>query len=240
MTSALGLGADVPAPRPIAPGLFNAIPEAPPLTAPVIPNAGAPAGFSVPAPIGAVVVSYGLAPRDKTSSDAVRYYAVLPGRPAAHLAGAGRDPAQHQFLWPATTAAAGRRRGRQTAGVADAGHRTLPRPAGRASSTRPTIPVTCAFWSKPAGAATSTLSLLSGSALPVPEGVRTLDLVGVGQRRDPRRVGARHRLLRPERRRRRVRACRRIAVLGLRHRRALRHRHRSRTVATGKPLRPLA
>jgi type VII secretion protein EccB len=39
-------------------------------------------------------------------------------------------------------------------------------------------PVTCASWSKPAGAATSTLSLLSGSALPVPDGVRTLDLVG--------------------------------------------------------------
>ena len=39
-------------------------------------------------------------------------------------------------------------------------------------------PVTCAFWSKPAGAATSTLSLLSGSALPVSDGVRTLELVG--------------------------------------------------------------
>ena len=39
-------------------------------------------------------------------------------------------------------------------------------------------PVTCAYWSKPAGAATSSLSLLSGSALPVPDAVRTLDLVG--------------------------------------------------------------
>ena len=41
-----------------ASGLFNAIPEAPALTAPGIPNAGAPASFSAPAPIGAVVVSY--------------------------------------------------------------------------------------------------------------------------------------------------------------------------------------
>ena len=41
-------------------------------------------------------------------------------------------------------------------------------------------PVTCAYWSKPAGAATSSLSLLSGSALPVPDAVRTLDLVGAG------------------------------------------------------------
>src|SRR5262249_46857067 len=39
-------------------------------------------------------------------------------------------------------------------------------------------PVTCADWSKPAGAATSSLSLLSGSALPVPDAVRALDLVG--------------------------------------------------------------
>ena len=39
-------------------------------------------------------------------------------------------------------------------------------------------PVTCAYWSKPAGAATSSLSLLAGSALPVPDSERTVDLVG--------------------------------------------------------------
>ena len=74
----LGLGLpDVPAPRPLAAGLFNAIPEAPPLTAPAIPNAGAPADFgAVPAPIGAVVVSYALG--QQFSPTRVRYYAVLP------------------------------------------------------------------------------------------------------------------------------------------------------------------
>ena len=41
-------------------------------------------------------------------------------------------------------------------------------------------PVTCAYWSKPAGAATSSLSLMSGSALPVPDAVRTVELVGAG------------------------------------------------------------
>ncbi|KLO25206.1 secretion protein EccB, partial [Mycolicibacter heraklionensis] len=41
-------------------------------------------------------------------------------------------------------------------------------------------PVTCAHWSKPAGASTSSLTLLSGSTLPLREGVRTLDLVGAG------------------------------------------------------------
>ncbi len=75
VTNALGWGTDVPAPRPIALGLFNAIPQAPPLTAPAIPNAGAPADFAVPAPVGAVVVSYAL---DQSSSAAARYYAVLP------------------------------------------------------------------------------------------------------------------------------------------------------------------
>ncbi|EUA42973.1 hypothetical protein I552_7714 [Mycobacterium xenopi 3993] len=40
VTNALGLGTDVPAARPIAPGLFNAIPETPALTPPAIPDAG--------------------------------------------------------------------------------------------------------------------------------------------------------------------------------------------------------
>src|SRR6202044_801617 len=45
VTSALGLATDISTPRPIAGGLFNAIPESPPLAAPVIPDAGSPAKF---------------------------------------------------------------------------------------------------------------------------------------------------------------------------------------------------
>ncbi|MDQ2627539.1 MAG: type VII secretion protein EccB, partial [Actinomycetota bacterium] len=41
-------------------------------------------------------------------------------------------------------------------------------------------PLTCAHWSRPAGASTSSLTLLSGSSLPLRDGVRTLDLVGAG------------------------------------------------------------
>jgi len=165
------------APRPIAQGLFNAIPEAPPLTAPAIPNAGAQPGFSVPAPIGAVVVSYGLEPRDKTSSDTVRYFAVLPDglQPVSPvLAAILRNTNSYGLQQPPRLGAddvaklpvsrlldTARYPGQQV-GLADAAR----------------DPVTCASWSKPAGAATSTLSLLSGSALPVPEAVRTLDLVG--------------------------------------------------------------
>jgi ESX secretion system ATPase EccB len=174
VTNALGLGVDLPAPRPIASGLFNAIPQAPPLSAPGIPNAGAPANFPVPAPIGAVVVSYAL---DQSSSGAVRYYAVLPDglQPISPvLAAILRNTNSYGLDQPPRLGAdevaklpvsrmldTTRYPDRQIA-IVDAAKN----------------PVTCAYWSKPAGAATSSLSLLSGSALPVSDAVRTLDLVG--------------------------------------------------------------
>ena len=179
ITNALGLGLgapDVPAPRPIAQGLFNAIPEAPPLTAPPIPNSGGPAGFSVPAPIGAVVVSYGL---EQNSSGIVRYYAVLPDglQPISPVLAAilrntnsyGLDQpprigADQVAKLPVSRMLDAARYPDQQIVVVDAAKN----------------PVTCAHWSKPAGAATSSLSLLSGSVLPVPDGVRTVDLVGGG------------------------------------------------------------
>jgi type VII secretion protein EccB len=174
VTNALGLGVDVPAPRPIAPGLFNAIPESPPLTAPGIPNAGAPANFSAPAPIGAVVVSYAL---DQSSSGSARYYAVLPDglQPISPvLAAILRNTNSYGLEQPPRLGAdevaklpvsrlldTTRYPDRQVA-LVDAAKN----------------PVTCAYWSKPAGAASSSLSLLSGSALPVPDGIHTVDLVG--------------------------------------------------------------
>jgi type VII secretion protein EccB len=174
VTSALGLGlgnSDVPPPRPIAQGLFNAIPESPPLTAPPIPNAGAPAGFSVPAPIGAVVVSYGL------EQNSARYYAVLPDglQPVSPVLAAilrntnsyGLDQpprlaADEVAKLPVSRMLDTARYPDQQVGIVDAAKN----------------PVTCAHWSKPAGAATSSLTILSGSALPVPDGIRTVDLVG--------------------------------------------------------------
>jgi len=176
VTNALGLGVDAPAPRPIAFGLFNAIPESPALTAPLIPNAGSPAGFSVPAPIGGVVVSYGV---EQNSSGTVRYYAVLPDglQPISPvLAAILRNTNSYGLDQPPRLGAdevaklpvsrmldTTRYPDRQIA-IVDAAKN----------------PVTCAYWSKPAGAATSSLSLLSGSALPVADAVRTLDLVGAG------------------------------------------------------------
>ncbi|HWT49828.1 MAG TPA: type VII secretion protein EccB, partial [Mycobacterium sp.] len=184
VTNALGLGVDVPTPRPIAQGLFNAIPEAPALTAPPIPNAGSPAGFSVPAPIGAVVVSYGL---EQNSSGIVRYYAVLPDglQPVSPvLAAILRNTNSYGLDQPPRLGA----------------DEVAKLPVSRMLDTTrypdqqivlvdaAKSPVTCAYWSKPAGAATSSLSLLAGSVLPVPDSIHTVDLVGGGSQGTATRV----------------------------------------------------
>jgi type VII secretion protein EccB len=176
VTNALGLGTDVAAPRPVAAGLFNAIPESPPLAAPVIPDAGVPAGFAVPAPIGGVVVSYAVG---RSASDTVTYYAVLPDglQPISPvLAAVLRNTNSYGLQQPPRLGADDIAR-LPVSRMLD----TARYPAEPVSLVNPAgSPITCAFWSKPAGAATSSLSLLSGSALPVREGVHTVELVGGG------------------------------------------------------------
>jgi type VII secretion protein EccB len=178
VTGALGLGSDVPAPRPIAVGLFNAIPEAPPLSAPAIPDAGSPArfGLPVPAPVGAVVQAHGL---ESTSANSVLYYAVLPDglQPISPvLAAILRNSNSYGLDQPPRLGAD------QIAKLPVS--RTLD--TSRYPDQRISLvdaardPVTCAHWSKPAGATTNSLTLLSGSTLPVPEAVHTEDLVGAG------------------------------------------------------------
>jgi type VII secretion protein EccB len=177
VTNALGLGAgvsEVPVPRPVASGLFNAIPEAPPLSVPVIPNAGAAPGFPVPAPIGAVVVSSVV---DRNSSDTVQYYAVLPDglQPISPvLAAILRNSNSYGLQQPPRLGAD------EVAKLPVSRMLDTARYPGQQVNLVDAAkdPVTCAYWSKPAGAATSSLSLLSGSALPVPDAVRTVELVG--------------------------------------------------------------
>ncbi|BBX64714.1 ESX-3 secretion system protein eccB3 [Mycobacterium saskatchewanense] len=184
VTNALGLGTDLPAPRPIALGLFNAIPESPPLAAPVIPNAGAPASYPVPAPIGAVVVSYAL---DQSSSGVARYYAVLPDglQPISPvLAAVLRNANSYGLDQPPRLGADGVAklpvsRMLDTARYPD-------RPVTLVDAAKD--PVTCAHWGKPAGAATSSLTLLSGSALPVPDSLHTVELVAGGAQGTAARV----------------------------------------------------
>ncbi|HET9876030.1 MAG TPA: type VII secretion protein EccB [Mycobacterium sp.] len=178
VTSALGLGVDLPAPRPIASGLFNTIPEAPALTAPVIADTGSKPQFDLPlpAPVGAVVEAHAL---NGAADNTMLYYAVLPDglQPISGVVAAvlrntnsyGLDSpprlgADQVARLPVSRALDTSRYPEQPVGVTD--------PVSD--------PVTCAHWSKPAGASIGKLTLLSGSTLPLPDGMRTLDLVGAG------------------------------------------------------------
>ena len=74
--------------------------------------------------------------------------------------------------WPPTRSPSCRCRGRWTSPATPISEITL--------VESPAAPVTCAFWNKPAEASTSSLTLLSGSALPISDAVHTVDLVGGG------------------------------------------------------------
>ncbi|BAX92493.1 type VII secretion protein EccB [Mycobacterium shigaense] len=186
VTGALGLGTDVPAPRPIAVGLFNAIPEAPPLSAPAIAEAGSLPryGLPAPAPIGAVVESYAL---QGGSAGGVIYYAVLPDglQPISPvLAAVLRNSNSYGLDQPPRLSADQVARAPVSRAL----------DAGRYPDQRVSLvdavhdPVTCAYWSKAAGASTNSLTLLSGSALPIPERLHTEDLVAAGTEGTARRV----------------------------------------------------
>ena len=228
VTNALGLGlnnSDVPAPRPIALGLFNAIPEAPAADGTGHPERRRPGGLQrAGADRGGRGVLW-------PGPELVGRGALLRGvarRPAADLPGARGDPAQHQLLRSGPTAAAGCRRRGQAAGVADAGHRTLSRPAGhprrRGQRSCHVRLLEQTRWRRHQLAEPA---VRLGAA-----GARVDPHRRSGRRRVPRRPppGSRWRRApatspRPSDRRRR-RARHRIAVLGLRHRGALRHRQR--------------
>src|SRR5580692_3578085 len=165
VTSALGLGTDIPTPRPIAGGLFNAIPDA-----------GSPAKFPVPAPVGAVVESHGL---ESNSANGLVYYAVLPDglqQISPVLAAVLRNANSYGLDQPP-------RLGADKIAKLPVSRQldTSRYPERRISLLDATHdPVTCAHWSKAAGASTNSLTLLAGSALPIPDAVHTEDLVGAG------------------------------------------------------------
>ena len=181
ITGALGIGergAAVPTPRSISTGLFNVIPEAPALTAPVIPGAGDKPSFELPAaaPVGAVVAAHAL---EGSSDGTLRYYAVLPDglQPISGvLAAVLRNTDSHGLDRPPLLGADDIAR----LPVSDAldTSRFPEQPVSLVDAVQ--APLTCAHWSRDAGASTSSLSLLSGSSLPLRDGVRTLDLVGAG------------------------------------------------------------
>lgn len=174
VTAALGLGTDIAAPRVIAPGLFNAIPESAPLVAPALPGAGAPPQFElpVPAPVGAVVAAF-------EADNTIRYYVVQidglqPVSPV--LASIMRNTNSFGLQQPPRLGADEIARLPVAGGIDTAAYPV----DGVTLVDAAAAPVACAYWSKPADATAGRLSLLSGAALPLPEGLRTVDLVGSG------------------------------------------------------------
>lgn len=171
VTGALGFGANLPAPRPVLSGLFNAIPEGAPLRAPLIAGAGEWAQFPLPvgAPVGSVVVSFG-------ADNTLLYYAVLPDglqQISPVLAALLRNSNSYGLQQPPRLGA-DEIAALPVSQVLDAGaypdrQLTLVDAAS--------APVTCVNWAKPVDASTSSLTLLSGAALPVADGVGTVDLV---------------------------------------------------------------
>ncbi|MBS9536166.1 type VII secretion protein EccB [Mycobacterium sp. M1] len=181
ITSALGLGANgapLPRPRTISTGLFNTIPEAPALIAPLVPDAGGKPAYDlpVPAPVGAVVAAHTL---DNGTEDTLRHYAVLPDglQPISGvLAAVLRNTDSHGLDRPPLLGADDIARLPVSRALDTARY-----PAAPVSVIDPAHdPITCAHWSETAGASTNSLSLLSGSTLPLSDGARTLDLVGAG------------------------------------------------------------
>ncbi|TDO10042.1 type VII secretion protein EccB [Mycobacterium sp. BK086] len=174
VTDALGLPAAAPAPRSIVPGLFNAVPEAPALRVPQIPDAGLPTGYPLPvaAPIGAVVIAYG---NDATPMN----YAVLPDglQPISPvLAAVLRNANSYGLAQPPHLGADDIARLPVSSQLDVAAFPATPVKLVSAADA----PVTCAAWTKIDGAATSSLTLLSGSTLPLPDTIRSVDLVGGG------------------------------------------------------------
>lgn len=172
VTDAVGLPAATPAPRPISPALFNAVPEGPALRVPQVPDAGAAPAYPlpVPAPVGAVVIAYR---NDGTPTN----YAVLPDglQPISPvLAAVLRNANSYGLAQPPQLGAddIARLPVSTLLGVS-----AFPAAPVTLIDTA-TAPVTCAQWTKVDGAATSSMTLLSGSLLPVRAGTPSVDLVG--------------------------------------------------------------
>ncbi|KUI22518.1 type VII secretion protein EccB [Mycobacterium sp. GA-1285] len=174
VTSALGLGTSGAEARPIAPGLFNAVPEAPALFPPVIPGAGEPPRYPLPAPapVGAVVTAF-------ATDNTLRHYAVLseglqPISPV--IAAIMRNANSYGLDQPPRLGVDDIAR-LPVADIID----TESYPAEPVSLVDAVdAPLTCAQWKRPADATSATLHLRSGVTLPVSDRLRPVQLVGAG------------------------------------------------------------
>ncbi len=174
VTDGLGIGVDVAAPQTITTGLFNALPEGPPLTTPVIPGAGEPARVQLPiaAPVGAVVVAY-------EADNTLRHYVVLADglQPISGvLASILRNTNSYGLAQPPRLGADDVAR-IPAARAVDTG--ALPPDRSR-WSTPPRIRSPVPPGRNPKAHRRHRLIVLSGGALPIPDGLRTIDLVSSG------------------------------------------------------------
>ncbi|WP_006241696.1 type VII secretion protein EccB [Mycolicibacterium tusciae] len=177
VTGALGLGSEssrAPASRSIAAGLFNAIPEAPALSAPLLPGAGEPTSYvlPVPAPVGAVVTSFG-------ADSSLQHYAVLreglqPISPV--VAAILRNTNSYGLNQPPRLGADDIARLPVASAIDDDAYPREPVTIVDAADA----PLTCAQWTRPADATGGTLQLRTGVTLPVSDELRTVALVGAG------------------------------------------------------------
>ncbi len=193
VTAALGLGANgvsgaseatgkvsaLPAPRGIADGLFNAIPESAPLAAPVIAGAGQPTSYPMPvaAPVGAVVTAISTDEAADNGRHALQYYAVLDDglQPVSQVVAAMlRNTDSYGLDQPPRLSADQVARIPVSTAINTAAYPEHPLTVVDAVKA----PLTCARWAKPDGATTNSLTLLSGAMLPLPAAERTVALAG--------------------------------------------------------------
>jgi len=174
VTGALGLGIETPAPRVVAPGLFNAVPEAPALVSPAIPGAGEPPRYPLPvsAPVGAVLAAF-------DTDNTLRHYAVLgeglqPVSPV--VAAILRNANSFGLDQPPRLGADEVARMPVARGIDVDAYPSEPVTLVDAADA----PLTCARWTHPADATGGTSELLSGASLPVPDGLHAVALVGAG------------------------------------------------------------
>lgn len=170
VTDALGLPIDIPSPRPIAPGLFNAIPEGAPLHFPSIPGAGTAPQFSLsePVPVGGVIATYG-------TDGKLRHYAVLPDglqMVSPVVAAMLRNTNSYGLEQPPSLGADEIARSPVSRMLDTSAFPAEPINLVNAEM----FPVTCVHWAKSADAKTSSLTLLSGAALPIGASAHAIDL----------------------------------------------------------------
>jgi type VII secretion protein EccB len=182
VTSALVLPGESSQARPIAPGLFNAVPEAPALRAPVIPGAGEPPRYPLPvaAPVGAVVASF-------DADNTLRHYAVLADglQPISPVIAAILRNTDSFGLDQPPRLGADDIAQLPVMNVID----TNAYPSEQITLVDAAdAPLTCAQWTRPADATGGTLELRSGVTLPVSDELRTVTLVGAGSGATANRV----------------------------------------------------